>query len=229
MNAPIKNNNDQTGNFRGLSIAVGVLVLLGCALLYTAKLPASQPTTPNAQIQQEQVPQVAGESTTVTTEEEYVPPEDTSEPTTAPTDTNQKSYTVTSVSDGDTIKVSVNGKIETIRLIGVDTPETKDPRKPIQCFGKQASDFTYKSLYNVSVRLDTDDSQQDRDKYGRLLRYVFLPDGTLFNQLLLSSGYAYEYTYKIPYQYQAQFKQAAVAAQTNQIGLWNPATCGGKK
>jgi micrococcal nuclease len=208
---------------------VGVLLLLGCALLYAAKLPASQPTTPNAQIQQEQAPQVAGESTTVTTEEEYVPPEDTTEPTTTPTDTNQKSYTVTSVSDGDTIKVSVNGKIETVRLIGVDTPETKDPRKPIQCFGKQASDFTYKSLYNVSVRLETDSSQQDRDKYGRLLRYVFLPDGTLFNQLLLSSGYAYEYTYKTPYQYQAQFKQAAAEAQTNKIGLWNPATCGGKK
>jgi hypothetical protein len=84
---------------------------------------------------------------------------------------------VVEVVDGDTIKVSVDGAVETIRLIGIDTPETKDPRKPVQCFRWEASAKAEELLAGRRVRLEADDTQDDRDKYGRLLRYVWRDDG----------------------------------------------------
>ncbi len=134
---------------------------------------------------------------------------------------------VTHVVDGDTIDVDMNGKTERIRLIGIDTPETVDPRKPVQCFGKEASDETKKMLSGKQIRLESDPTQDDRDKYGRLLRYVFLQDGTNYNQWLIDQGYAHEYTYHIPYKYQAEFKAAERAARDSNLGLWSPKTCGG--
>lgn len=131
------------------------------------------------------------------------------------------------VVDGDTIKASVNGETKTIRLIGVDTPETVDPRKEVQCFGKEASDKTKESLTDKMVRLEVDSTQGDQDKYGRLLRYVFLEDGTLFNNLLIEQGYAHEYTYDTPYKYQSDFKASEKSAREAQRGLWDPNTCGG--
>jgi micrococcal nuclease len=135
---------------------------------------------------------------------------------------------VIKVVDGDTITVSINGQNQTIRLIGVDTPEVVDPRQPVQCFGQQASDFSHTQLDNGQVRLEIDPSQGDKDKYNRLLRYVYLPDNTLFNLTLIQQGYAHEYTYNIPYQFQAEFKQAQQQAQDANRGLWSPNTCSGK-
>ncbi|MFA5438210.1 MAG: thermonuclease family protein [Candidatus Omnitrophota bacterium] len=133
---------------------------------------------------------------------------------------------VVSVVDGDTIKAFLNGETKTIRLIGVDTPETVDPRKEVQCFGKEASDKTKESLTDKMVRLEVDSTQGDQDKYGRLLRYVFLEDGTLFNNLLIEQGYAHEYTYDNPYKYQSDFKASEKSAREAQRGLWDPNTCG---
>ena len=82
-------------------------------------------------------------------------------------------YRVVKVVDGDTIKVSLNNKTETIRLIGVDTPETVDPRRVVGCFGREASNFTKKTLSNQNIKLEADVLSGDRDKYQRLLRYVF--------------------------------------------------------
>lgn len=138
-------------------------------------------------------------------------------------------YKVAEVVDGDTIKVELNGKSETVRLIGVDTPETVDPRKTVQCFGQEASNFTKKALSGKSVKLEADPSQGDRDKYSRLLRYVVLEDGANFNKLLLSEGYAYEYTYNIPYKYQAEFKAAQKAAENGSKGLWAASACSGQR
>ena len=87
--------------------------------------------------------------------------------TAATSTTTTQSYTVTNVVDGDTIDVSVNGEVKRLRLIGVDTPETKDPRKAVKCFGKEASTFTTTTLLNQTVTLESDDSQGDLDKYGR--------------------------------------------------------------
>lgn len=142
-------------------------------------------------------------------------------PQTAGTD----SFTVASVVDGDTIKVNINGKVETLRLIGIDTPETVDPRKPVQCFGIEASNKTKSILIGKKVILEPDSTQGERDKYGRLLRYVFLEDGTNFNLLMIKDGYAYEYTYSLPYKYQSEFKTAQKSAETNKKGLWAPGVC----
>lgn len=136
-------------------------------------------------------------------------------------------YEVVKVVDGDTIDVNIDGKTERLRLIGIDTPETVDPRKPVQCFGKEASNKAKEMLEGKKVRLESDDSQDNRDKYDRLLRYVHLEDGTLYNKAIISEGYAHEYTYNVPYKYQSEFKQAQKEAEEAEKGLWSPSTCNG--
>lgn len=147
---------------------------------------------------------------------------------TQPTSTNTVSgYKVVSVVDGDTIKVSINGSTETIRIIGLNTPETVDPRKEVECFGKEASNKAKELLSNKTVTLEVDPSQGERDKYGRLLRYVFMDNGTDFSKYMITNGYAYEYTYNTPYKYQSSYKSAQSQAQANKTGLWAPNTCNG--
>jgi micrococcal nuclease len=226
MAAPVKPQQEQTGNFKGLTVGVGALLVLFGALLWASFLSPSQaPSNNSPQQQTEQEPQVQGQ----TTEEEFVPEEDIRSVEEETSDASTQRYTVTSVSDGDTIKVLIDGKTESVRLIGVDTPETKDPRKAVQCYGAEASAYTKTTLLGKIVSLAQDDSQQNRDKYGRLLRYVFLEDGINFNEQLIRTGYAYEYTYRTPYQYQATFKQAEQAARANSVGLWNSTTCSGNR
>ncbi len=133
---------------------------------------------------------------------------------------------VTKVADGDTISVNIRGKIEKVRLIGIDSPETVDPRKPVQCFGKEASDKMKELLKNRSVRLEADPSQSERDKYDRLLRYVYRDDELFVNQYMIAEGYAYEYTYDLPYFYQSEFKKAQNNAQSQGKGLWRDNLCG---
>lgn len=136
---------------------------------------------------------------------------------------------VAKVIDGDTIEVLVNGKKEKVRVIGINTPETVDPRRPVECFGKEASSYAKSLFSDKTVKLESDPTQADRDKYGRLLRYVFLPDGTDFGLTMIKEGYAYEYTYDIPYKYQDEYKIAQKEAESLKKGLWSDTTCGGKK
>lgn len=136
-------------------------------------------------------------------------------------------YAVTSVTDGDTIKVDIKGVIQTVRFIGIDTPETKDPRKPVQCFGIEATARMKQYVEGKSVALITDSTQGDHDKYGRLLRYVFLQDGTHVGYEMIRGGYAHEYTYALPYAYQTEFKEAQRLAMESEAGLWSPDTCNG--
>lgn len=141
----------------------------------------------------------------------------------------ESGYKVVKVVDGDTLDVEVEGKIERLRLIGIDTPETVDPRKSVQCFGKEASKAAKELLDGKLVTLESDDTQGDKDKYKRLLRYVFFPDGTNFNLYMIEEGFAHEYTYADPYKYQFDFKQAQKLAMENEKGLWSPSTCSGKQ
>ncbi len=134
------------------------------------------------------------------------------------------SYLVASVVDGDTIGVMMDDEIVKIRLIGADTPETVHPTKPVECFGAEASAFTNSELLNQYVSLEEDSTQSDKDRYGRLLRYVFL-EGENFNEKLIRDGYAYEYTYDDPYKYQSSFKSAEQYAASNEIGLWSDDVC----
>lgn len=137
------------------------------------------------------------------------------------------SYKVIKVVDGDTMDVDINGTVERLRLIGIDTPETVDPRKDVQCFGKEASDKSKELLEGKYVTLESDSSQSIRDKYKRLLVYVFMSDGTNFNKYMIEEGYAYEYTYDSAYKYQSEFKEAQNNARNSNKGLWNPSTCSG--
>jgi endonuclease YncB( thermonuclease family) len=134
-------------------------------------------------------------------------------------------FDVVDTSDGDTIIISKDCKPVIVRLIGIDTPETVDPRKPVQCFGKEASEYTKNNLKGKKVQIETDDMQDTYDKYGRLLGYVILEDGTNFNQRLIEEGYAHEYTYKTPYKYQKEFKEAQANAKETGKGLWGVGVC----
>jgi micrococcal nuclease len=136
---------------------------------------------------------------------------------------------VVDVVDGDTLKVLLDGQEETIRLIGVDTPESVHPQKPVECFGREASALAQELAANQAVQLEADPTQDRVDRYGRLLRYVYLPGDTLLNWELIYQGYGFEYTYAVPYAYQAEFQQAERDARANQRGLWAPDACNGER
>ena len=133
---------------------------------------------------------------------------------------------VISVTDGDTLKVNLNGVVETIRVIGIDTPETVHPTKLVECFGIEASNKAKALLTGSTVRVVTDSSQGTRDKYDRYLAYITLEDGSDFGETMLRGGYAYEYTYGVPYQNQSTYKAAEATARTTQTGLWADGACG---
>ncbi len=134
-------------------------------------------------------------------------------------------YVVSRVVDGDTIEVIRDNVKEKVRLIGVNTPETVDPRKKVECFGKEASAHAKEILLGQKVKLVSDDTQTKYDKYGRLLAYVYTDDGLFINKHMISEGYAYEYTYRVPYLFQNEFKEAQVKAQTQGKGLWRAGMC----
>lgn len=141
--------------------------------------------------------------------------------------TDDAQYHVIKIVDGDTIRVEKDGVSQTVRLIGIDTPESVDPRKSVECFAHEASARLEELIGDRYVRLEADLSQADVDRYGRVLRYVLSADRTLVNKLMIQEGFAYEYTYDKPYQYQDDFKSAQRDAEAQGLGLWNPATCGG--
>ncbi|MSR89337.1 nuclease [Patescibacteria group bacterium] len=140
---------------------------------------------------------------------------------------NRETYEVKKVDDGDTLQIFRYGRSEKVRFIGIDTPETVDPRKPVQCFGKEASAKTKQLLTGKTIRIEFDPIVGERDKYDRLLAYVWL-DSELINLTLLREGYAHEYTYRSQaYKYQSDFKQAEAGARQSEVGLWSPQTCAG--
>lgn len=139
---------------------------------------------------------------------------------------NDETYLISRIIDGDTIDVDINGKTERVRLIGLDTPETVDPRKPVECYGNEASSYLRSFTSGKSVKLETDSTQSDRDAYGRLLRYAYLPDGTNIANEMIREGYGHEYTYRVPYRLQTEFKKSQSYARSNQLGLWANKACG---
>lgn len=132
---------------------------------------------------------------------------------------------VIKVTDGDTIHVLLNNKDTTIRIIGIDTPETVDPRKPVQCMGKEASNRARELLSGKTVVLVPDPTQKDKDKYGRLLRYVFINGSDDYGLGAIIEGLAHEYTYSLPYKYQTEYKNAEKAARQAKVGLWADNAC----
>lgn len=125
---------------------------------------------------------------------------------------------VTRVVDGDTIDVAIDGKTERVRYIGIDTPETVDPRKPVQCFGVEASRKNKELVEGKMVRLEKDIT--DRDRYNRLLRYVWVGD-TFINQELVAQGFASSYSYPPNIKYQDLFVATQKKAREEGLGLWS--------
>jgi micrococcal nuclease len=133
-------------------------------------------------------------------------------------------YKVTSIADGDTFSVDMDGREERVRMIGIDTPETHKPNSPVECYGENASNFTHNLLDGKIVRLEADQTNQNRDRYGRLLRYTYLPDGSLVNAEVVKQGYGFAYV-SFPFTKMEEFKQYQKQASANNIGLWAPGIC----
>lgn len=122
--------------------------------------------------------------------------------------------TCTRIVDGDTIILDGNEKV---RLIGVDTPETVHPQKPVERCGKEASAFTRALAEGKRCRLEYD--QQRKDKYGRTLAYVYLEDGTFLNAEIIKQGYGFAYV-KFPFKYMKEFRWLEREAREEGRGLW---------
>ena len=131
-------------------------------------------------------------------------------------------WQVTRVVDGDTVVVQRATEQLTVRLIGIDTPETVHPTEPVECYGPEASRFADRRLLGRTVTLEFDPSQGRLDDYGRTLAYLWLgaPPTRLFNRTAVRQGFALEYTYDSAYLWQSEFTRAAAEAQHEHIGVW---------
>lgn len=129
----------------------------------------------------------------------------------------ESTFLVTRIIDGDTVVLEGIG---TVRLIGVDTPETVDPRRPVQRFAREAAAFTRTLLTGRRVRLDYDRDRTDR--YNRTLAYLFLLDGTFVNAEIVRLGYGFAYT-RFPFKHLAEFRRLEREARDHRRGLWAPA------
>ncbi|CAB4363889.1 MAG: thermonuclease [Actinobacteria bacterium] len=142
-------------------------------------------------------------------------------PSRAPTDITAltPNATLVKVVDGDTIDVLVHGRKERVRLIGIDTPETKKPNTPVQCFGPEASAFTA-ALLPKGIALYLERDVEPRDPYDRLLAYVYLADGTFVNLEIVRQGYAHALTIAPNIAHSSEFVHAAHDAHAADAGLW---------
>ncbi|MBK8663373.1 MAG: thermonuclease family protein [Ignavibacteriales bacterium] len=145
---------------------------------------------------------------------------------------NGEFATVEKITDGDTFSVIFNGRKEKIRLIGIDTPESRRndrskkqgkeetlDQEEIVAMGKEAKAFIARQIQKGDrVKLEFD--VQERDKYGRFLCYVYLEDGRMLNEIMIGEGYAYPLTIAPNVKYESKFRAAFVEARENSRGLW---------
>jgi micrococcal nuclease len=129
-------------------------------------------------------------------------------------------YEVVKVTDGDTIKVSISGYELSIRPIGIDTPETVHPTKPVGCFGPESSDYADELLGGSSVYLEYDESQANFDRYKRVLAHVWTEDKELYASLVIQKGFGIEFTYAADYKYKDMYLEDQSKAEKSSIGLW---------
>lgn len=188
----------------GLTILIAVISFTLTGKVINA-LPSTLTSTPKPEVKSEQT-------------------ETTPSPTTGPVSTitpnpNITTTIVVNVVDGDTFKIESG---ETVRMIGIDTPEKVHPSKPIQCYGKEASLKTEELIEGKEIRLEKDVSEKDR--YNRLLRYVYVGD-VFVNEYLVREGYATSSSYSPDIKYQDKFVEAQKLAQEENKGLWNLSAC----
>lgn len=132
-----------------------------------------------------------------------------------------RSCAVVKVTDGDTVHVACHGQRVKIRVIGLDTPETVDPRKPVQCYGPEASAKAKQLLpHGRVVRVSADATQSTTDIYERTLAYVTLANGTDYGGYMIGHGFGREYTFRKPYLRQEMYRTAQKRAKDAGLGLW---------
>ncbi|MDX1766362.1 MAG: thermonuclease family protein [Candidatus Saccharimonadales bacterium] len=129
-------------------------------------------------------------------------------------------YQVIEVNDGDTITVKANGRNERVRLIGIDTPEKNHPDKPVQCFAETASRRLAELIDGQGVMLEADPVSTNRDRYDRLLRYVYSAEGLMLNRAMVADGYAFAYL-NFPHTYLDEFEKLEENAKQKNLGLWS--------
>ncbi|MFY9480897.1 MAG: thermonuclease family protein [Ilumatobacteraceae bacterium] len=139
---------------------------------------------------------------------------------TASSSQDPNAATVLSVIDGDTIDISISGRTERVRLIGINTPETKHPTKGIECFGPEASAYL-EQLLPKGTRLRVERDIEARDIYGRLLLYIYVADTDLFVNLeLVARGFAQPMVFEPNTAHKLEFAHAATQAERSNIGMW---------
>jgi micrococcal nuclease len=155
------------------------------------------------------------------TEPDFVPQSAEPVPSISMPEQAQGPFPVTRVVDGDTLRVLIQGQDTAVRLIGIDTPETVAPNRPVECAGPEASVYAEQLMAGQSVYLELDSSQGTYDRYDRVLAYVWLADrDVMVNLAMLQAGLAEEYTYDDVYAYQADFQRAERQAKDDLRGLW---------
>lgn len=127
---------------------------------------------------------------------------------------------VVNVIDGDTVWVEVRGAVESVRLIGINAPETEGPYSDGECYGPEAKARLSEVLGGGVVVLISDEKVSDRDRYGRLLRHVHLPDGTSVNGLMVEEGYAFVYVME-PFSMESYFSELETEAKSERRGFWS--------
>lgn len=180
-----------------------------------AQVPPIQPPAQNEQVSSTRVVTPRTEGVFVTNEETGI----------------QTNALITRVIDGDTVEALLDGEtsVVKVRFLGVDTPESVDPRRGVQCFGKEASAYTKRLLQGQRVELREDLQADDRDKYGRLLRNILREDGMDVNATLIAEGYAQAYlSFPLSAKRKAQLRLLQEQAKTEERGLWSPSTCNGE-
>jgi micrococcal nuclease len=197
-----------------LSIASLSLIIFGIAVLFSSSIPVEHEKSAQ---KVDSAGEVSGE-TYFPEFEEQIEKEKSFEKTFE--ENEEDLVLIEKVIDGDTVEIE-GGK--RVRYIGIDTPETVDPRKPVQCYGKEASNRNKQLVEGKKVYLEKDIS--DTDKYGRLLRYIWLPSvssgqAVLVNEVLVKEGYAYSSAYPPDIKYQERFDKAQRYAQKNNNGMW---------
>ena len=210
---------------RGAAVAVVLLTALsGCAL------PAAEPgASPHARPSRTPHRADAAEPSRRPTTTPR-PTTTSARPRPQPKGPVSRGWRVYDVVDGDTVKVTDGRRALTIRLIGIDTPETVDPFRPVECFGPQASAFAQRVLAGRRVLLERDPSQGRLDRYGRTLAYLWVLSGEgrwMYERRAVRHGYGVEYTYDTAYLWQRELQRDERHARQARAGLWSPRTCDG--
>lgn len=225
-----------------LGIVLVLLLLRGCgALLSGSSGPDDHAAGPSATSPVEPAPSTAPATSPTTETAPSTATQAPASPTSAPPHTPRPTPTaarstvasgsaaqgvlalpVVGVSDGDTIKVLVDGRTERVRLIGIDTPELSSGG----CYAQQATSKMQSLVQSRSVVLTADPGQDDRDRYGRLVRHVSLEDGRLVAGLLIEGGFGREYTYDGEYEHQSDYRTKESRARQARTGLWGACRAG---